>query len=86
MENMQYVGLMSKDHILTPTIVQALHAIALFLNINPEDLFNLIGWTKNSESLDPNPLKSVNTNLCYFHYFDKNSSYTTPQVCDHTIN
>lgn len=58
--------------------VQVLRAIALSLALDVNDLFKMVG---SPESDTPDPYKSGNTNLCYFHYFDRFQSYKTPQKC-----
>jgi isopenicillin N synthase-like dioxygenase len=59
---------------------QVMHALSLALNLNPLDLLALAG-SSEEDYPKPNPLKSENTNLSLFHYFDKNMSYKTPQRC-----
>jgi len=45
----------------------------------PEQHFlQLLG---KNESASPDPHNSQNTNLCFFHYFDKLQSYSQPQKC-----
>lgn len=55
--------------------VQALRAIATYLNVDPRELSEMVG----SQAM-PDPHDSINSNLSLFHYFDKFMSYTTPQV------
>jgi len=58
--------------------VQVLHALALAININPLDLLALAVGKGNTEK---HLFQSKNTNLCLFHYYDKEMSYKTPQKC-----